>query len=99
MNSAWARNSSLSQVLLKRSKETTMMDTSKIKEHMDVLDSAGKKIGQVDHLEGKDKIKLTKHGSPDGKHHFVPVSWIDHIDTHVHLNKPVNDVSALQMAS
>ncbi len=76
-----------------------MMDTSKIKEHMDVLDSAGKNIGKVDHLEGGDKIKLTKTDSPDGKHHVVPVSWVDHVDTHVHLNKPVGDISALQRAS
>lgn len=76
-----------------------MMDTAKIKEHMDVLDSAGKKIGRVDHLEGPDKIKLTKADSPDGKHHLVPVSWIDHVDTQVHLNKAVNDVSALAQAS
>ena len=75
------------------------MDTSKIKEHMDVIDSAGKKVGQVDHLQGNDQIKLTKTGSPDGKHHLVPVSWIDHIDSNVHLNKPVNDISALQRAS
>lgn len=76
-----------------------MTDTSMIKEHMDVIDSAGKKVGQVDHLEGQDKIKLTKASSPDGKHHFVPVSWIARVDTHVHLNKPVNDVGALQAAS
>ncbi|MGD9839621.1 MAG: DUF2171 domain-containing protein [Afipia sp.] len=76
-----------------------MADVSKIKEHMDVIDSAGKNIGKVDHLEGTDKIKLTKASSPDGKHHFVPVAWIDHVDTHVHLNKAVNDVSALQKAS
>lgn len=76
-----------------------MTDVSKIKEHMDVLDSAGKKIGQVDHLEGNDNIKLTKTSSPDGQHHFVPVAWIDHVDTRVHLNKPVNDVSALKKAS
>ncbi len=76
-----------------------MADVSKIKEHMDVIDSTGKNIGQVDHLEGSDKIKLTKSSSPDGQHHFVPVAWIDHVDTHVHLNKAVNDVSALQKAS
>lgn len=76
-----------------------MTDVSKIKEHMDVLDSTGKNIGQVDHMDGNDKIKLTKNSSPDGKHHFVPVAWIDHVDTHVHLKKPVNDISALQAAS
>ena len=76
-----------------------MADASQIKEHMDVIDSAGNKIGQVDHLEGQDNIKLTKSSSPDGKHHFVPLSWVDHIDTHVHLNKAVNDVSQLKAAS
>ena len=48
---------------------------------------------------GSDKIKLTKNSSPDGQHHFVPVAWIDHVDTHVHLNKPVNDIGGLQKAS
>lgn len=72
-----------------------MMELSQIKEHMGVFDSTGKNIGQVDHLEGEDKIKLTKKSSPDGRHHFVPVAWIDHIDTHVHLKKPVSDVTML----
>ncbi len=53
----------------------------------------------MDHLEGQDKIKLTRNSSPDGKHHLVPVSWIDRVDTRVHLNKAVNDVGALPMAS
>jgi len=40
-------------------KEARMTDVSKIKEHMDVIDSTGKNIGQVDHMDGSDKIKLT----------------------------------------
>ncbi len=79
--------------------EVLMTDVTKIKEHMDVFDSAGKKIGQVDHLQGNDNIKLTKTSSPDGQHHVVPVAWIARIDTHVHLNQPVNDVTALKKAS
>ena len=74
-----------------------MADVSKIKEHMDVIDSNGKNIGQVDHLEGSDKIKLTKNSSPDGQHHFVPVDRSCRY--HVHLNKPVNDIGGLQKAS
>ena len=51
--------------------------------------------GTVDHLEGSDKIKLTKQSSPDGQHHhFIPVSWIDHVDQHVHLNKSGADVTS-----
>jgi hypothetical protein len=69
-----------------------MVNVSQIKEHMDVIASDGKTVGKVDHLEGQDRIKLTKTDSPDGKHHLVPVGWIDHIDQHVHLNKAASDV-------
>ena len=69
-----------------------MADTSQIKEHMDVISSDKKTVGKVDHLEGSDKIKLTKSGSPDGKHHLIPLSFVDHVDRHVHLNKPAQDV-------
>ena len=31
-----------------------MLDTSKIREHMDVISSDRKTVGQVDHLEGSD---------------------------------------------
>ncbi len=53
-----------------------MPDTSQVKEHIAVIDR--KTVGKVDHLDGPDKIKLTKQSSPDGQHHhFIPVSWID----------------------
>jgi hypothetical protein len=75
-------------------KEKQMPDTSQIKEHMDVISSDRKTVGKVDHLEGSDKIKLTKQSSPDGQHHhFIPVSWVDHVDQHVHLNKSGADVT------
>jgi hypothetical protein len=70
------------------------MNTSEIKEHMDVIASDGQKIGQVDHLEGQTKIKLTKHDAPDGKHHFIPVTWVSKVDRQVHLNKAAQDVKA-----
>ncbi len=71
------------------------MDTSKIKEHMDVISADRKTVGKVDHLEGADQIKLTKSNSPDGAHHhFIPVDWVDHVDAHVHLNKDAKEVTA-----
>lgn len=66
---------------------TGTANVSAIREHMDVIASDGTKIGTVDHLDGPDKIKLAKTTSPDGQHHYVPLSWVDHVDTHVHLNK------------
>jgi hypothetical protein len=54
--------------------EIKMADTSQIKEHMDVISSDRKTVGKVDHLDGPDKIKLTKQSSPNGEHHhFIPV--------------------------
>ena len=51
-----------------------------------MIASCGMKVGVVDHIEGG-AIKLTKIDSPDGQHHFVPIDWIDHVDSHVHLKK------------
>jgi hypothetical protein len=60
----------------------------KIQEHMEVLGSDGQHVGVVDHLEGEDRIKLTKSDSEaDGLHHYIPVDWVDHVDAHVHLKK------------
>ena len=53
---------------------------------MEVVGSCGNKLGVVDAVEG-DRIKLTKHDSPDGQHHFVPSSWVTKVDNHVHLSK------------
>ncbi len=68
-------------------------DTARISEHMDVIASDGMKIGTVDHLEG-DQIKLTKSASPDGMHHFIPLTDIDHVDAHVHLSTSAAEVRA-----
>ena len=69
-------------------------DATMIAEHMDVIASDGIKIGTVDHLDGPDKIKLAKATSPDGMHHYVPLAWVDHVDTHVHLNKASAEAKA-----
>src|SRR3546814_14887346 len=39
----------------------TMVDTSSIREHMNVIGADGVHVGNVDHLDG-DRIKLTKIG-------------------------------------
>lgn len=68
--------------------------TDQIKEHMDVLCSMGKKLGKVDHVLG-DQIKLTKNDDPEGKHHLIPTSIVDHVDEHVHLSKSGTEVKAM----
>jgi hypothetical protein len=80
---------------MQRISEFQMSQESLVQEHMDVISSDRKTVGKVDHLDGPDKIKLTKQSSPNGEHHhFIPVSWIDHVDQHVHLNKTGADVTA-----
>jgi outer membrane protein OmpA-like peptidoglycan-associated protein len=59
---------------------------SDIREHMEVRDAAGVPVGTVDHLEG-DRIKLTRSGSPDGEHRYVPLSAVSRVDAQVHLNQ------------
>jgi hypothetical protein len=70
------------------------MDASQIKEHMEVYGSDHILVGVVDHMEGDDMIKLTKNNSVDGQHHFVDVEDIDHIDKHVHLSRPADEIMA-----
>ena len=55
-----------------------------IQERMDVYASCGSKVGVVDHVEGT-SLKLTRKGSNDGQHHFVPLWNVAKVDEHVHL--------------
>jgi hypothetical protein len=71
-----------------------MAKAQAIKEHMEVIGSDGQHVGTVDHMDGADKIKLAKTDSKDGQHHFIPLSLVDHVDAHVHLNKAAKDVMA-----
>ena len=67
-------------------KEGTDAGVTAVRERMDVIASCGKKVGVVDHVEGG-AIKLTRKDSPDDTHHFIPLGWVDHVDSHVHLTK------------
>ncbi len=72
-----------------------MADAAQIKEHMEVLAADGEHVGTVDHLEGADRIKLTRTDpASEGKHHLIPLAWVDRVDTHVHLNQASSNVRA-----
>ncbi|MBU3972110.1 MAG: DUF2171 domain-containing protein [Alphaproteobacteria bacterium] len=63
-----------------------MVDPTLIREHLEVVGSDGEHVGRVDHVVG-DRIELAKLDLAGGfKHHMIPVSWVDHVDEHVHLN-------------
>jgi len=70
-----------------------MVQAQQIKEHMEVLGSDGKHIGTVDHLEGADKIKLTKNDPQSGgQHHLIPLKLVERVDDKIHLNEPARQV-------
>ncbi|WP_374666547.1 DUF2171 domain-containing protein [Acinetobacter sp.] len=69
----------------------TTINVENIKKHAEVIASCGTKIGEVDHMQGNDQIKLTKHG--DGHHHLIPVSWVGEIsDQKIVLIKDAQEV-------
>lgn len=58
-----------------------MIQASDIHEHMDVEGSDGGHVGRVDKVIG-DEIELTKLDISSGlKHHMIPLSWVDTIDS------------------
>ena len=66
-----------------------MFKSLDIQDHMEVVGSDGKHIGTVDHLEGADRIMLTKDDpKAGGKYHMISIDWVDYVDQMVHLNKP-----------
>jgi hypothetical protein len=63
-----------------------MFNIHEIKPHMPVVCSRGGQFAVVDHLEGKDAIKLTRDRS--GQHRYIPMSWVRSVDTQVHIDRP-----------
>ena len=63
-----------------------MIDSTMITEHMEVVGSDGKHVGRVDHVKGGE-IELAKMDfQAMGKHHMIPLSWIEYVDDKVHLS-------------
>jgi hypothetical protein len=60
-------------------------DRTQIREHMPVVCSNNKQFGTVDRVEGT-SIKLTKDDK--GQHHWIPLSWVNKVDSHVHVDRP-----------
>jgi hypothetical protein len=69
-----------------------MVQPTMIKEHMEVVGSDGAHIGTVDHME---QVKLTKD-DPDagGEHHFIPLAWVEHVESKVHLKQSAAEAKA-----
>ena len=70
------------------------MNSSDIKEHMEVVGTDDKHVGIVDHLDG-DRLKLTHHDSQaGGKHHFLPLSAVMSVGEFVMLSMTAAEAEA-----
>lgn len=77
-----------------------MINTSIIKERMNVYSLDGGLVGVVDQLEGgTESIRLTRD-VVEQMHHWVGLSWVKKVDRKgVHLNKDADQVSKEWLAS
>lgn len=72
----FARDAALSQMPDGRDEDGL---AGQIKSHMMVIDSEGRQVGTVDHVDG-DRIKLTRAESPDGEHRYLPLSAVASVE-------------------
>ena len=56
-----------------------------IRSRMPVVGSNDVQFAVVDHLEGRDFIKLAKDAS--GQHHYIPLTWVTAVDDKIHLDR------------
>ncbi len=63
-----------------------MINAQQIKPNMPVVCSQDGEFAIVDHVEGKDSIKLKR--DEEGNHHFIPMSWVTSVDNKVHIDRP-----------
>ena len=62
-----------------------MFEKWRIREHMEVTDSAGAHVGTVDSVENG-RIKLTRADAGDAAHHYLDLDAVDRIDDgHVYM--------------
>lgn len=52
---------------------------------MPVVCSDNVQFAVVDHLEGRDFIKLARDAS--GQHHYIPLTWVTSVDDKVHIDR------------
>jgi hypothetical protein len=62
-----------------------MIEPNQIKANMSVVCSENGQFAVVDHMQGRDNIKLKKDKS--GQHHYIPLSWVKSVDDKVHVDR------------
>jgi hypothetical protein len=58
-----------------------MVNAAQIKEHTEVVGSDGAHVGTIDHIEGSNRIKLTRRDpNAGGEHHYIPPEWVESVE-------------------
>jgi hypothetical protein len=68
-----------------------MFDITQIRAHMPVVCSNDVQFATVDHVDGNE-LKLAR--DKDGKHHFIPLAWIQSVDDKIHIDRPGKEAMA-----
>ena len=63
-----------------------MISAQEILPNMPVVCSDNGQFAVVDHVEGRNAIKLKK--DEKGEHHFIPMEWVTKVDGEVHVDRP-----------
>jgi hypothetical protein len=70
------------------------MNAQKIREHMAVIGSCGRRIGMVDRVEGN-CIKLTRSApAAHADHRYIPLDWVEAVRENVRLSKTADEAEA-----
>lgn len=80
-------------------KEADLVNIDDIRKNMPVLDAGGNNVGTVGGLYGAFEIQLARRGAPDGLHHYIPMDWVEAVDTNVHLKRTGSDAPGRRLAS
>ncbi len=68
-----------------------MADAAQNGEHMEVVSNDDHHVGRVDHVRGTEIELAGLDLQALGKHHTIPLSWIEWVDDKVHLNLSRDD--------
>jgi len=74
-----------------------MVDAFAIQENFEVVGSDGDPIGLVDGVDGAEIRLNRKDGESGGKHHWIPLDWVDKVvvqDMRVTLNVTGDDAQS-----
>jgi len=63
-----------------------MVERSQIRPQMEILDSAGERVGVVDAVDGE-RVRLANSSPDTGQHHHVDLADVARVDDRVHLSR------------